>query len=160
VAAYPPGYAAESGMSAYPVTGVPVSAYPMVMEPKKKRTGMIVLTVVTIVLGLATAGLGTLYLLENGKRTQAETKVSEQTAQLEAADKKIKEIESKLSTSKEENAKLNQDLTGAKNKTDEVTKARDALAACFQAIDAYARNRNTTTAKDADAKCAEASKYY
>jgi len=159
-AGYAPGYAADSGTSAYPVTGVPVSGYPMVMEPKKKRTGMIVLTVATIVLGLATAGLGTMYLLENGKRTQADTKVSEQTAQLDAADKKIKEIESKLATSKEENAKLTQDLTGAKNKTDEVTKARDAMAACFQAINEYARNRNANTAKDADTKCAEASKYY
>jgi hypothetical protein len=157
---YAQGYGQAANTSAFPVTGVPVSAYPMVMEPKKKRTGMIVLTVVTIVLGLATAGLGTMYLLENGKRTQADTKVSEQSAQLEEADRKIKEIEGKLSTSKEENAKLTQDLTGARNKTDEVAKARDAMAACFQALNEYARNRNATTAKDADTKCAEASKYY
>ena len=157
---YPAGYAAETGTSAYPVTGVPVSGYPVVMEPKRKRTGMIVLTVATVVLGLAAAGMGTMYLLENGKRTQAETKVSEQAAALTAADQKLKEMESKLSTSKEENAKLTQDLTGAKNKTDEVTKARDAMAACFQALDTYARSRNTATANDANAKCAEASKYY
>lgn len=158
---YTPGYAAESGTSAFPVTGVPVSGYPMMaVPPKKKRTGTVILTVATIVLGLATAGFGTMYFLEASAHTKADKKVSEQTALLADADTKIKETESKLSTAKEENAKLNQDLTGAKNKTDEVTKARDALAACMAASDAYVANKNSSTARDVIVKCSEAEKYY
>jgi flagellar basal body-associated protein FliL len=159
---YTPGYAAESGTSAFPVTGVPVSGYPMmpVAAPKKKRTGTIILAVATIVLGLATAGFGTMYFLEASAHDKADKKISEQTALLADADKKLKETESNLSTSKEENAKLNQDLTGAKNKTDEVTKARDALAACMAASDAYVANKNSSTARDVIVKCAEAEKYY
>jgi hypothetical protein len=163
VPGYAPGYAAPGSTAAVPVTGVPVSGYPgypTVLEPKKKRTGTIVLTVATIVLGLTTVAFGTLYFLEMGARGKADRKVSEQTALLAEADKKVKDTESRLATSKEENTKLTQDLTGAKNKTDEVTKARDALAACMQASDAYAAAKNTNTARDLIVKCTEAEKYY
>ncbi|HEX6683232.1 MAG TPA: hypothetical protein VF062_10570 [Candidatus Limnocylindrales bacterium] len=143
--------------AAFPVTGVPVSGYPIV---KSKQTGKILLIVATVVLGLATAGLGTMYYLEAGARGKADKKVIEQAAALETAGKKLTETQTQLSTSKEENAKLTQDLTGAKNKTDEVTKARDALIACMQAIDAFDAAQNNATAKDLIVKCTEAEKYY
>jgi uncharacterized protein (DUF3084 family) len=151
-------------VSGYPVSGYPVSGYPMpgypAAAPKPKRTGTIILTIATVILGLTTIAFGALWIVETGKRSQADAKVAEQTTALAAADTKLKDVESRLSTKTAEAAQLNQDLTGAKNKTDEVTKARDALAACMQASDAYAVNRNANTAKELIAKCTEAEKYY
>jgi hypothetical protein len=164
----PPGYAPVSA-PAYPVSAVPaypVSAMPMGygygMEapPKPKRTGTIVLSIATGLLALVAAGMTTLFFVEHSNRANADKKVTEQTTALTAEQEKAKSLESQLTSTKSDLAKANQDLEGAKGKTADVTKEKEALAACFRAIDTYARSKTTANANAANAACAEASKYY
>ncbi len=137
-----------------------ISAYPPPATPKRGRAGMIVLSLATGVLVLATAALGVLFFLEADARADTQAQLDQKTSALSAEQTKTKDLDTQLQTSKETVAKLNQDLTGAKAKTDEVTVARDALAACFQAIETYARSKTSANAKAADEKCAEAAKHY
>ncbi len=125
----------------------------------KKRGGVIALSIATGVLALATIALGVLYFLEAQAHTKTDAELTQRTASLVAEEAKSKNLDTQLKTSKEEVAKLNQDLTGAKAKTDEVTKARDALIGCFQAIEAFDAKQNAENAKQVIIKCEEADKY-
>jgi hypothetical protein len=167
----PPGYA-PVGTSAYPVSapaypvsapGYPVSAMPLgygYEPPKPKRTGVIVLSIATGVLALIAVGMATLFLVEHSNRTNADKKVSEQTTALTAEQAKTKDLEGQLSTSRSDLAKVTQELEGAKGKTADVQKERDAMAACFRALDDYYLSKTAANAKKADDLCREASKYY
>src|SRR5690349_5889265 len=111
--------------AAYPVSApaYPFSALPLGFEqPKPKRTGMILLTVATIVLAVVAAGMTTLFFVEHTQRATADKKVSEQTTALTAEQAKSKDLQTQLDTSKSAVTQLNQDLEGEKNKTDDITK--------------------------------------
>lgn len=162
----PPGYAPVAPVSApaYPVSGpaYPVSALPGYgfEPPKPKRTGTIVLSIATGVLALVAAGMTTMFFVEHSNRTNADQKITEQTAALSAEQTKAKDLESQLTSTKSDLARVTQELEGAKGKTADVQKERDAMAACFRAIDEYFANKTTANAKKADDACKEASKYY
>jgi flagellar basal body-associated protein FliL len=129
--------------------------------PKKKgRVGIIVLSILTGLLTLGAAGMTTLYFVEKSERTAADKKVGEQAATIAAEQSKVKDLEGKWALTKSEVAKLTQEVEGAKSKTADVTKEREALAACFRAIETYASSQTNANRVAANAACDEASTYY
>lgn len=153
-----PGYAPVSGPGYAPVSAAPYGYAPVAEAPKKKgRAGIIVLSITTALFGLAAAGITALYIVDGNA---ADKKDTQQAAALAAEEAKVKELEAKYATSKSEVAKLTQDVAGAKSKTDEVTKEREALANCFRASDTYAAAKNTENARNLIVACTEAEKYY
>ena len=160
---YAPGYAPVSAVPGYgPVSAVPygMPGYPMEAPKKKGRVGIIVLSVLTGLLTLGAAGMTTLYFVEKSERTAADKKVSEQAAAITTEQGKVKDLEGKWAQTKSEVAKLTQEIEGAKSKTADVTKEKEALAACFRAIENYAVAQTSANRQAADAACDEASKYY
>lgn len=162
---YQAGTATVPGPSPDASPDAPVSVAPYGYEapiapPKQGRTGKIVLSIATGVLALATVAFGVLYFFEASARASADKTVAEKTTALTAAQAKSKDLDRQLTAAKDDVARLNQDLTGAKNKTDEVAKERDAMAACFQAMAAYGAKQNAANAKQLIIKCDEAEKYY
>ena len=158
----PPGYAPVSApvsAPAYPVSGLayPVSAMPGygLEPPKPKRTATIVLSIATVLLALAAAGMTTLFFVEHVERGNADKKVAEQNIALD----KAKEVETQLSNMKSDMQKLNQELEGAKGKTADVTKEKEAMAACLRAIDDYGRSQTTANRTKLQTACGEAYKY-
>lgn len=170
-AVYPAGVAPVSAPAYGPVSAVPgygqVSAvpygfagYPMEAPQKKGRTGFIVLSVLTGVLALAAAGMTTLFFVEKSERTAADKKVTEQAATITSDQAKIKDLEGKWAETKSEVAKLTQEVEGAKSKTADVTKEKEALANCFRAMDDYFASQSNANRQAVIAACDEAAKYY
>jgi uncharacterized protein HemX len=153
----PPAYAPVSA-PAYPVSGpaYPVSVMPGYgFEPPRKRTGTIVLSIATVLLALAAAGMTTLYFVEHAQRTNADKKVAELTVEQTRA----KELETQLANVKSDMQRLGQELEGAKGKTADVTKEKEALAACLRALDDYGRSQTSANRTKLQTACNEAYKY-
>ncbi|GIH11291.1 hypothetical protein Rhe02_93580 [Rhizocola hellebori] len=160
---YAPGYAPVSAVPGYgPVSAVPygIPGYPMEAPKKKGRAGIIVLSILTGLLTLGAAGMTTLYFVEKSERTAADKKVTEQAATITTEQAKVKDLEGKWSQTKSEVAKLTQEVEGAKSKTADVTKEKEALAACFRAMDDYFLTQNKANQLALQTACDEASKYY
>jgi hypothetical protein len=160
---YAPGYAPVSAVPGYgPVSAVPygLPGYPMEAPQKKSRTGIIVLSILTGLLALGAAGMTTLYFVEKSERTAADKKVTEQAATITAEQAKVKDLEGKWTQTKSEVAKLTQEVEGAKSKTADVTKEKEAMAACFRAMDAYFVNQTNANRQALLTACDEASKYF
>ncbi len=160
---YAPGYAQVSAVPGYsPVSAVPygIPGYPMEAPRKKSRVGIIVLSVLTGLLTLGAAGMTTLYFVEKSERTAADKKVAEQAATITTEQGKVKDLEGKWAQSKSEVAKLTQEVDGAKSKTADVVKEKEALAACFRAMDDYFVSQTNATRTALQTACDEASKYY
>jgi flagellar basal body-associated protein FliL len=169
-AAYP---AAVYPPAAYPVSavpgagpeygGLPVSALPYgypQMAQKPKKTGIIVLSIVTGLLVLATGTLSALFFVESTERKSADKLVAEQKAAIEAETTRAKDLDTQLQGSKAEVQKLTQEIAGAKSKTEDVTKEKEALAACFRAMEQYFISQSKANQTALQTACNEAERYY
>ncbi len=158
-----PAYAPVSAMPGYgQVSAVPygLPGYPMEAPKKKSRAGLIVLSVLTGVLTLAAAAMTTLYFVEKSERTAADKLATERAAVITSDEAKIKDLEGKWAASKSEVAKLTQEVEGARSKTADVTKEKEAMANCFRAMDDYFASQSNATRQALVTACDEAAKYY
>lgn len=144
-----PGYAPVSAVPGY---GYPVSAMPYgapqapFAQPKKSKAGVIVLSIITALLVLATGGVSTLYFVEKSERTASDKVVAEQKATLAGQKTELEDLKAKVQAGKDELTKVNQELTGTKNNA-------AALQKCLDALDAFFSNPTSAKGKAVDKAC-------
>jgi cell division protein FtsL len=152
----------------YPVSGPPISgvpfgypttAYPPVAPPKSRRAAVIILTILTALLTMATGVMTTLYLLKaneakqlNQKITAHESTISSQRHDLEGLNRQVDDVKRQLTSAQDESTQLHT--------------ANDAIAKCLNTIydfwDLLDQNKTTearTKADEVDQLCSEADKY-
>jgi hypothetical protein len=122
--------------SAHPYSAAPASGYgygipsaipaPQV-EPKRRRTGVIVLSILTTLFVLAAGVMTTLFVLTKQERDRLDSQAQQLGVETTDQRQKINTLESDLATAK-------RDLTDAQSETKEVADQKAKVSACVKAF--------------------------
>ena len=127
-------YSVAPASGAYPY-GVP-SAIPMV-EPKRRRTGVVVLSILTTLFVLATGVMTTLFVLTKQERDRLDTQVQRLGVETTDQRQNISTIQTNLENTR-------RDLADSQAETKEVADQKAKLSACIKAFEALITELNKT----------------
>ncbi|GIF73106.1 hypothetical protein [Asanoa siamensis] len=145
-----------------PLSATPYSVPPMA-PPKQRRTAVLVLSIVTAFLFIASGLLGGLLVAQRGETSRANTEIAAQRDEITAKTKKLDEMEANLNAVNSENLLKGQELEGSKNDRNEQERQKKVVAKCLDLLmDAFSADTESQFDKRiaaAEKTCDEADRY-
>ncbi len=135
-----PGVPPVSGQPAYgypyadqPLSGPPYGV-PPTAAPKPRRTAVIVLSIATALLFVASGVLGGMFVVQRGQTDDGNVRIAALQADVTAKTKKLEELQANLDSVNSANILKQQELDGSKNDRNEQERQKKVIGKCLDLL--------------------------